>query len=213
MRDQQLAVLFDWDNTLVDTQDNISNALKHTIGVMGYSNKAVDRNFNSSRKDYMISLFGNRWKKANKIYQQYLDEALLQNITLNPGVEEMLKTLKLYNIYTAIVSNKKNTNLRKEVSHFELDNYLDKIVGSGDTSADKPYALPLFFALDKSLLPINKKSVFFIGDSVTDILCAQNANCLPIVYSQSPLTNYEDLLYFQCFGKLTGFIVKYLENK
>jgi phosphoglycolate phosphatase len=212
MKDNPLAVLFDWDNTLVDTQDNINNAISYTISAMGYSNKIVDESFHASRKDYMISLFGNQWEKANKIYQQYLDDAFLQNITLNPGVEEMLKKLKSYSIYTAIVSNKKNTNLRKEVSYFKLDNYLDKIVGSGDTHEDKPYATPVFCALDKSLLPINEKNVFFIGDSITDILCAQNANCLPIVYSQSPITNYADLLYFQCFDKLTSFIVQYLEK-
>ncbi|MFP3024930.1 MAG: HAD hydrolase-like protein, partial [Wolbachia sp.] len=42
MKDSQLAVVFDWDNTLVDTQDNIFNAIKHTINSMGYSNKAAD---------------------------------------------------------------------------------------------------------------------------------------------------------------------------
>ncbi|OEY86500.1 HAD family hydrolase [Wolbachia pipientis] len=213
MKSNPLAVIFDWDNTLVDTQNNIRNAIKHTIDAMGYSNKTLlDRNFHLSRKEYMISLFGVQWKEANTIYQQYLDEALLQNITLNPGVEEMLKTLKSHNVYTAIVSNKRNINLRKEVTYFKLDNYFNKIVGSGDTHEDKPYAAPVLFALDKSLLPINKKNVFFIGDSVTDILCAQNTNCLPIVYSQSLVNNYEDLLYFQCFGKLKDFIVKYLGN-
>ncbi|MDN5248373.1 MAG: HAD-IA family hydrolase [Wolbachia endosymbiont of Tyrophagus putrescentiae] len=212
MKNHQLAVLFDWDNTLVDTQENILNAIKHTINLMGYSKKAADRNSHESRKDYMISLFGDAWKKANTIYQQYLDQALLQNITLNPGVEKMLKILKNHDIYLAIVSNKKNTNLRKEVAHFKLDTYFDRIVGSGDTLEDKPSSVPLLFALEEATLPINKENVFFVGDSITDILSAKSANCLPIVYNQSVGDN-EDLLCFQCFDKLTDFIVKYLETK
>lgn len=212
MANNPLAVLFDWDNTLVDTQDNIFNAIKHTINAMGYRNQTADRNSHESRKDYMVGLFGEQWKKANAIYQQYLDKALLQNITLNQGVEKMLKTLKGHNVYLAIVSNKKNTNLQKEVAHFKLDSYFTRIVGSGDTTEDKPSITPVLFALEESTLPINQENVFFVGDSITDILCAKGANCLPIVYNQS-MSGYEDLLCFQCFDKLTDFIVKYLENR
>lgn len=212
MKTNKLAVVFDWDNTLVDTQDNIFNAIKHTINLMGYSNTTADRNSHESRKSYMVNLFGDQWKKANLICQQYLDKALLQNITLNPWVEEMLKTLKSRDVYLAIVSNKKNTNLREEVAYFKLDSYFDRVIGSGDTVEDKPSAVPLLFALEESTLPTNKENVFFIGDSITDIFCAQSANCLPIIYGQ-PIRDYEDLLCFQHFDKLTDFIVKYLEDR
>lgn len=212
MKHYPLAVLFDWDNTLVDTQDNIFNAIKHTIDLMGYRDKTASRNSHESRKDYLISLFGDQWKKANEIYQKYLNNSVLQNITLNPEVEKMLKTLKSYNVYLAIVSNKKNTSLYKEVSHFKLDCYFNKIVGSGDTTEDKPSSLPLLFALEESMLPIGKENVFFVGDSITDVLCAKNANCLPIVYNQL-ISSYEDLIYFQCFDKLTEFVIQYLNTR
>ncbi|UWI83261.1 HAD family hydrolase [Wolbachia endosymbiont of Howardula sp.] len=208
-----LAVAFDWDNTLVDTQDNICNAIKYTINLMGYSNKPINyRNANESRKDYMINLFGNQWQQANQIYQQYLDNAILQNITLNHGVEEMLYTLKERNIYLAIVSNKKNIHLRKEVIYFQLESYFKKVVGSCDTLEDKPSPIPLLFALANSTLHINRENVFFVGDSITDILCARSANCLPIIYRQT-ISGYADVLCFQHFSQLTYFIVKYLDHR
>ncbi|QKX01399.1 HAD-IA family hydrolase [Wolbachia endosymbiont of Cruorifilaria tuberocauda] len=212
MKNNSLAVVFDWDNTLVDTKDNISNAIKHTLDSMGYSNKAANRNFHEPRKNYMVNLFGSQWKKADQIYQQYLDNALLQNITLNQGVGEMLQKLKSNNIYLAIVSNKKNINLRKEVAYFRLDSYFKKVVGSSDTAEDKPSATPLLFALEENVLHVSRENVFFVGDSITDILCAQNANCLPIIYGQS-ISGYEDLLCFQHFDKLTDFIIKYLKDR
>lgn len=210
MKNSPLAVVFDWDNTLVDTQDNIFNAIKHTINSMGYSNKSADRNSHESRKSYMVNLFGDQWKKANQIYQEYLDNALLQNITLNPGVEKMLQTFKSHNIY--LVSNKKNTNLRKEVTYFELDSYFERVVGSCDTAEDKPSATPLLFALEGGTLPVNRENVFFVGDSVTDALCAQNANCLSVIYGQS-ISGYEDSLCFQHFDELADFIIKYLKDR
>nr|WP_246210137.1 hypothetical protein [Wolbachia endosymbiont of Atemnus politus] len=77
MKSNPLAVVFDWDYTLVDTQDNISNAIKHTLDSMRRSNKTADRNSHESRKSYMVNLFGDQWKEANQIYQQYLDNTLL----------------------------------------------------------------------------------------------------------------------------------------
>ncbi|WFW29579.1 MAG: HAD family hydrolase [Wolbachia endosymbiont of Menacanthus eurysternus] len=212
MKNSPLAVVFDWDNTLVNTQENIFNAIKHTLDSMGYENEVFDKSFYESRESYMINLFGNQWKKANQIYQEYLDNALLQNITLNQGVRKMLQKLKSYSIYLAIVSNKKNTNLRKEVAYFGLDFYFERIVGSYDTVENKPSPVPLLFALERCILPISKENVFFIGNSITDVLCAQNANCLPIVYGQS-INKYGGLLCFQRFDELTDFIIKYLENK
>nr|WP_255453566.1 hypothetical protein [Wolbachia endosymbiont of Atemnus politus] len=53
-------------------------------------------------------------------------------------------------------------------------------------------------------MPINRENVFFVGDSIQDILCAQNANCLPNVYGQL-ISGYEDLLCFQHFDELTDF--------
>ncbi len=178
MKDSQLAVVFDWDNTLVDTQDNIFNAIKHIINSMGYSNKAADRNSHESRKSYMVNLFGDQWKKANQIYQQYLDDALLQNIALNQGVEKMLQTLKSHNIYLAIVSNKKNTNLRKKFAYFKLDSYFERVVGSCDTAEDKPSATPLLFALEESTLPINRENVFLLVIA-SQMFCVHK---MPIVY-------------------------------
>lgn len=66
MKNSPLAVVFDWDNTLVDTQDNISNAIKHTLDLMGSGSKVVDRNSHESRKSYMVNLFGDQWKKRTR---------------------------------------------------------------------------------------------------------------------------------------------------
>ncbi|QKX02055.1 HAD family hydrolase [Wolbachia endosymbiont of Dirofilaria (Dirofilaria) immitis] len=211
MENSSLAVVFDWDNTLVDIQGNISNAVNYTLGSMGCNNKAANKNSYKSERNYMIDLSSDQWEKVNQIYR-YLDSTLLQNITLNQGVGKMLQKLKSHNIYLAIVSNKKNINLRKEVAYLKLESYFKRVVGSCDTAEDKPSAIPLLFALEESILPISRENVFFVGDSITDILCAQNANCLPIIYGQS-ISGYEDLLCFQHFDKLTDFIIKYLKNR
>ncbi len=204
------AILFDWDNTLIDSQQSVDAALNYTLKKIGNNGSLISRHSHISRKEYLISLFGDRWLEANIIYQQYLDQqAFTEDLKLNLGVIEMLEELKQYNLYLAIVSNKEGTNLRQEVAHLGLNDYFKKIVGSRDTPEDKPSPLPVLFALEGSdIKPSNE--VLFIGDSITDVHCAINANCLPIIYGQ-PIIGYEDLLSFQSFNKFTEFILSILE--
>ncbi|XGA08307.1 MAG: HAD-IA family hydrolase [Wolbachia endosymbiont of Xenopsylla cheopis] len=206
------AILFDWDNTLVDSQQSVNAAIKHTLKQMGSDNLQASRHSYVSRKEFLTDLFGDKWHKADAIYQQYLDQqSPLKDLNLNPGVVEMLKNLKQYNLYLAIVSNKEGDNLRKEVAYLGLSHYFKKIVGSGDTPEDKPSSLPVLFALeDSGVKPSNE--VLFVGDSITDVHCAQNANCLPIVYGK-PMLGYEDLLSFENFNQFMLLVIPNIEGK
>lgn len=205
------AVLFDWDNTLIDSKQSINAAISHTLKQMGSSSLPKSRHNHVSRKEFLVDLFGYRWQEANTIYQKYLDQqSPMEDLSLNLGVKEMLRNLKQYNLYLAIVSNKEGNNLRQEVENLGLSDYFNKIVGSGDTSEDKPSPLPALFALEGSeIKPSNE--VLFIGDSITDIHCAINANCLPIVYGE-PIVGYENLFSFENFEQFIKFVVPILKE-
>ncbi|WP_339048475.1 HAD family hydrolase [Candidatus Mesenet endosymbiont of Phosphuga atrata] len=205
------AILFDWDNTLVDSQQSVSAAINHTLKQMGNNSLQASRHSYVSRKEFLVNLFGDRWQEAGAIYQQYLDQqSPFKDLNPNPGVVEMLKNLKQYNLYLAIVSNKEGNNLRKEVAYLGLSHYFKKIIGSGDTSEDKPSPLPAVFALEGSNIK-SSNEVLFVGDSITDVHCAINANCLPIVYGK-PMLGYEDLLSFENFNQFMLLVMPILEG-
>ncbi len=143
------AILFDWDNTLVDSQQSINAAINHTLKQMRSDNLQSSRHSYVSRKEFLTDLFGDRWKKADAIYQQYLDQqSPIKDLNLNPGVVGMLQNLMQYNLYLAIVSNKESNNLREEVAYLGLSHYFKKIVGSGDTSEENHLRF-LFYLLWK----------------------------------------------------------------
>ncbi|GHM58758.1 MAG: haloacid dehalogenase [Candidatus Mesenet longicola] len=206
------AIVFDWDNTLIDSQQSVSAAINHTLKQMGSDNLQASRHNYVSRKEFLVNLFGDGWQEAGAIYQQYLDQqSPLKDLSLNPGVVEMLRNLTQYNLYLAIVSNKDGNNLREEVAYLGLSHYFKKVVGSGDTPEDKPSPLPLLFALeDSNIKPSNE--VLFVGDSITDVHCAQNANCLPVVYGK-PMLDYEDLLSFENFNQFMLLVMPNIGGK
>lgn len=176
------AVLFDWDNTILNNQLQINGAIKKTLASMGrdHSNHVF---YSGPRIEYFQKHFGNNWQEAEKVFRKHLNDIVIQDLCLFDGIEDLLYFLKDNKVYTAVVSNKLSTSLREEVSHFQLDKFFNKIVGSGDTLFDKPSPEPLFFALRGSGIKPSRDEVFFVGDSIVDMDCAKNAGVTGIIFN------------------------------
>jgi phosphoglycolate phosphatase len=185
------AVLFDWDNTVADTWDIIYNSLVKTFVAFGMEPwtreevKAGKGNIHHSMRASFPHIFGDRWEEAGKVYFDSFLECHLREIKLLPDAEAMLKSLRAQNYYMAVVSNKTGKHLRAEVTHLNLDKYFDVVIGAQDAARDKPFADPIFLALEKSNIPKSEyqNSVLMIGDSQTDIEAALNAGVIPCLFA------------------------------
>lgn len=185
------AVLFDWDNTLVNTWPVIHAALHHTFKEMllqPWSLDEVKMKVRHSMRDSFPLVFGEKWEKAGKIYQDYYLKTHLEKLEPLPQAEETLRFLKEKNIYTAVVSNKRGHSLRLESSHIGWDSLFDTVVGADDAQRDKPYCDPVELALLPSGVEAGP-DVWFIGDSEIDLECARITNCSPILFGE-PLTEH-----------------------
>jgi phosphoglycolate phosphatase len=181
------AIIFDWDNTLVDTWPVIHAAMVQTFGAMGHEPWTLEQTkerVKKSMRDAFPGLFGDRWEEAGKIYQQYYLATHLEKLVPLPGAAELLQAIKDLGIYTVVVSNKKGPTLRKEVQNMGWSQYFNKVVGSDDAARDKPHLDPVHMAFDKSGL-VPGMDVWFIGDSDIDLECAMNAGCIAILYGES----------------------------
>lgn len=187
------AIIFDWDNTLVDTWPLIHLALTETMQAMGHepwSLEVTKKQVHLSMREAFPILFGERWQEAAMIYQRnYRQPRTLEKLTSLPFVEELLTTLKKQpSLLVSIVSNKMGDFLRKEVQHLQWNEYFYKVIGAQDAKEDKPSIAPLLLALEGSNIQLNKE-VWFVGDSLTDMECAHNAGCTPIFYGEDDPTH------------------------
>jgi phosphoglycolate phosphatase len=179
------AILFDWDNTLVNTWPLIEIATAKMFTIMGRDVNEINRHNPDNHlaaKDILPKIFGDDWHKAYKVYQEEYAKNQFTSLNLFPKVFETLEFLSKHNIYLAIVSNKNGDMLRKEVAHLNLNKYFTKIVGSSDAKADKPSKEAILKSLEDSHIQANKQ-VWFVGDSEIDMQCALNADCTPILIS------------------------------
>lgn len=180
------AVIFDWDNTLVDTWPLIHKALQETFGKYGltpWTFEETKARVAHSARDAFPKLFGEQWELAGQDYQAFYQRDHLTQLRTLPLSEEVLRFLKERGVYVAVVSNKKGHNLRKEVEHLGWGGYFDRLVGSNDAAKDKPHPDPVHLALEGSGLQ-GGDEVWFVGDTSIDLECARNTNCVPILYGE-----------------------------
>lgn len=182
------AIIFDWDNTLVDTWPVIHEALHKTFTTLGHEPwtlAEVKQRTARSMRDYFPVLFGDGWQKAGDIYRQHYNDIRLERLQPHENAEAMLTHLSKKNLYMAVASNKEGKNLRLEVEHLGWNRYFRQAIGATDTPRDKPAPEPVIAALQGSNITATEE-VWFIGDSEVDMECAAVTGCTAIFYGELP---------------------------
>lgn len=176
------AVLFDWDNTLVDTWKTIFEAVNQTLVAFGkepWTETVALGNIQHSGREAFPRLFGDKASEARDFLYKIIEEDTLQGLNPMPEAEPLLQILKQKGIPLGVVSNKASAFLRREVAHLEWGGYFDVLVGAGDAARDKPAADPIFLALESLNVPVSS-GVWMVGDAPVDWECAVAAGCQPI---------------------------------
>ncbi|WP_051908274.1 HAD family hydrolase [Candidatus Odyssella acanthamoebae] len=176
------AVLFDWDNTLVDTMPLICAAINQTLehfGMKTWSEQDIKQKTQLSAKDGLPHHFGDRWPEALAIYLDFYHQNHLKFLNPLPGALALLNKLTDKNIPMGLVSNKGGATLRREVSHLKWDRFFSALIGAGDAVKDKPDPAPALLAL-KTMGMEASPAIWFVGDAPVDWRCAEAIGCLPI---------------------------------
>jgi phosphoglycolate phosphatase len=181
--DRPDAVIFDWDNTLIDSWHAIQDAQNHTFAAFGLAPWTLEETkmrVRGSMRDTYPQLFGERWLEAGRIFYQRFAERHLETLLPLPGAAEMLADLTAAGVTLAVVSNKKGDYLRQEAAQLGWDRWFRRLVGAFDAARDKPAVEPVLLALDGSGVEPGRR-VWFVGDADIDLECATNAGCIPIL--------------------------------
>lgn len=186
MKNLPAAILFDWDNTLVDTWPVIYEAMSKTFLQMGkepWSLEQTKERVHRSMRDAFPEIFGVAWEEAGHLYQQNFRAIHLEKLTPLPQARALLNALASLKDrpFIGVVSNKTNVNLHKEVAKLEWARFFDVVIGAQDAARDKPAADPVLLALKDSGISTSP-DVWLVGDSITDLECAKNSGISAVFY-------------------------------
>lgn len=177
------AILFDWDNTLVDNWPAIHDALNATFAAMGHelwTLAETKERVRRSLRDSFPEMFGERWTEAREVFYARFEQAHLDHLAPLPGAGETLAELARAGLYLAVVSNKTGRYLRAEAARLGWDRHFVRLVGATDAAADKPATEPVHMALEGSGIGASP-AVWFVGDGAVDVECARAAGLTAIV--------------------------------
>lgn len=178
------AVIFDWDNTLVDSWGTIQAALNMTFEEFGkepWSLAETKQRVARSMRDSFPILFGeDKWLAAKDSFYSHFQSIHLETLMPLAGAHDLLCALRDNGTYIGVVSNKNGDFLRKEADHLGWTPFFGKIVGATDATRDKPAPDPVHMAMG-DLAAAQYENLWFVGDSVVDIQCARNVGATAIL--------------------------------
>ncbi|MFV9972858.1 MAG: HAD-IA family hydrolase [Francisella endosymbiont of Hyalomma asiaticum] len=208
-------IFFDLDGTLVNTIGDITvatNAMRKHFGLKPVSKNVLaniigkgypttvrkvlaldftDKKYIESITDEGVKILSDNYKILNSA-----------NSKVYPNVFETLNFLKQQNIKMAIVTNKHKEDAIQSLSHLNLLDYFDIIIGGDTTPSYKPNSEPLLFAMNK--LNAKPDESLMVGDSMNDFLCAQGANIKVVIVSYG-YHNGIDLKSLDSFAHIYDF--------
>ena len=202
------AAVFDWDNTLAESRSTLVYAVNQVLpqyGLEPWDKVCHKRDPNLSFRDNFPLIFG---KNAQEAYEKYA-AIYLQNvrrfISAFPKTREVLEFLKNRGVKLMIMTNKDRRLLEYELPLIFNPDLFDNIVCGHEAKADKPDGNHLIFTLKDFMKPaeICPESVWVVGDSSVDSLCALNAGARAIriglpIFEQSE-QHEKNVLYFDSF--------------
>ena len=172
-------VFFDMDGTLLNTLEDLHEALNHTLAEMGFPLKTleetrnyvgngifclVERGLPENAKDLA--------KEGSERFKKYYRAHLTAHTRPYDGIKELLGELNARGIRIGIVSNKSQQPL-EELTEYFFKGKPDVVTGFTDGIPAKPAPDMLFAAM--SAVGADKENSLYAGDSAVDVETARNA--------------------------------------
>lgn len=173
------AIIFDLDGTLLNTLEDIGNAVNRVLSSNGYPTHPVNRyrSFVGDGWEMLIKRalpeFGSSCEKVNTCVEESLAEySRTWDVTTAPyaGIPELLDKLTQKGIQLAVLSNKPHVFTRQYVDKLLAAWTFEKIIGVSSRFPGKPDSAGALSILKE--LDLNTEDCLFIGDSGVDMQTA-----------------------------------------
>jgi len=171
-------IMFDLDGTLVNTAQDITDALnfaikpydmkiltvEDTIQLIGEGISRLVEKILSVENMHLKSEIMNR-------FLEYYSEHLIEHSKEYPHVKETLENLTT--VKKAVISNKREDLSKRLLEELGLSEYFDLIIGSDTAGERKPSAVPVLYIISR--LGLSPEESIIVGDSNYDIEAGEKA--------------------------------------
>lgn len=219
-------VVFDLDGTLVDTAPDLMAGLNHVLAIEGIepvhyddmtflvgqgARAMIERGFHLRGRPLPAERLG---ELLDIFITHYLDGMPGESLPY-AGVVRSLEALKAEGFRLAVCTNKLERLALPLLKGLNLDGYFDAIAGGDTFPVRKPDAAHILKTIESA--GGDATASVMVGDSVNDILAAQNAGtpaiAVPFGYSDVPVETLNPTRIIGHFDELTPDLIRSLLAK
>jgi phosphoglycolate phosphatase len=181
------AFIFDLDGTLLDTLEDLGNAVNRVLAARGFPTHEMDayRYFVGNGEAMLITRALPEEKRSDKLIRTCLEEYRQDygqnwNVNTKPyaGVAEMLDELVVHGYKLAILSNKPHEFTKLCVSGLLSNWTFDAVLGQCEPIPLKPDPAGALKIAEE--LKISPSDFLYLGDTAVDMKTATAANMFPV---------------------------------
>ena len=175
------SIIFDLDGTLVDSREDIVNAVNYTLISLGLEKKTFEKivsYIGTGINDLLNKSIGlenkDNFSKARKVFKDYYKQHSTDVTRPYPNVIDILEHYKKKDLF--IVTNRRVEMAEVTVKALDLNKYFKAIVGDDGKGCLKPFACPLDKVIDGS--NTDKQKILMVGDMDIDVLAGKNMDVI-----------------------------------
>jgi pyrophosphatase PpaX len=178
------SVLFDLDGTLVDSLEAIVNAVEKVLESRGlvYDSAKIVKMIGLPLENIFGVLAPNLseeeiWQLVDE-YREYYMAHHLENTTIHPSVQIVLRKLKAKGLKLGIITDKYRRPVMDVLSHFGITELFDVVVTGYEVKKHKPEPDIVLEAAKR--LGVKPKQCVVVGDSPVDVESGKRAGAFTI---------------------------------
>jgi len=181
------AVIFDLDGTLLDTIEDLTDAMSVVLTRRGYPVRSVEdcKHLVGEGPDEFargaLPSHARRSTLVNKLINEYRAEYANNwnhKTKPYPGIVNLLNELHERGISMAVLSNKRDAMVKKSVSHFLPDIPFVEVRGAQPGVPLKPDVISALLLAEH--LGSHPRHLLFVGDTKTDMQTARSAGMVAV---------------------------------
>ena len=178
-------VLFDMDGTILDTLDDLTDSVNHTLQEMGCpertreevraylgygSRRLIEQALGETAKPSVVD-------EAFRIYRAWYGAHTQIKTKPYDGIADVMRALREHGIRVTVASNKPEEMVKK-LCEYHFPALVDAAVGDVEGRARKPHSDMIDAVLERLGAP--HSGAVYVGDTEVDVQTAQNAE-LPMI--------------------------------
>ena len=171
------AILFDFDGTLINTNDVIVEAWQYTYKHYGFDEVPIEHITKCFGEPLLITMAREfpdvAPQESASVYRQRQVDMAEELVNVFDDIPKLLAELRKAGYKIGIVTSRTRESTLRYLKQFDIEEYFDGIVTCDDTDKHKPNPEPVLMGLKK--LNAEPDSALMIGDSSFDMKSANNA--------------------------------------